>query len=513
VTSFALGTAFGHARTPSYLDGRILRAEDLTGDQASARAQARLLGRAVGAGVIDGLTVRAAGTSLTVLPGGGVAPSGDGISLEAEITLPLALPLSPATTTAPQDVFRCCDSSEVGGTTTTVRAGRYVLSVRGTSRSEDQKCAAGWTVGGLEFRATTLEVPEDVLGIAVTVANGRSLVAHWCLGAVAMAELPQDVFGAGLTASPLALLGADELALAVFAWDGRKVSDVDAWSARRRITLPEPNPSRPGVLGGDARIAGGQARFYQFTEQVEELAATGAAAQAEAYRDFGLLPPAGFLPVTAASLRKDATNGALANGVSDAAGSGFHLGPFFGDQAVYGGLLDWDLVEFLLRDSWHRMPVPVEPTGTQEQPGEPVRRTFTERISRARLISPAVLATLAGPGGLGEEALAGSTRLNAGLEALMAARAAGQAAAGQEPAGQEPAGAVVGQKENTSHRFTWYLVPENLVRALATAGLRRANLERAASPGAPSGLYAFFVANWRWFATTKPPLVLAESII
>src|SRR5262245_34521365 len=84
-------------RSPYYFNGRLLSAEDLAAEHAAALARERSLGRALGAGVSQGLEVRRQTTSpsssvVTVSKGVAFNRCGEIVELCEDITLLLEKP-------------------------------------------------------------------------------------------------------------------------------------------------------------------------------------------------------------------------------------------------------------------------------------------------------------------------------------------------------------------------------------------------------------------------------------
>ena len=523
MATFTLGTDFTSAvRQPSYVNGRLLLAADLSSDQTTLRARDRWIGEAAGSGVVRGLTVTSSATTLTVAPGLGINPAGEPIVLTTDATMPLAVPLAEVSPANPAK-FRCCEPGSSGDNQVIVDSGSYVLTVRPASRTEGSTaaapgaavsisggtppeppgtvsggCVATWTVAGVEFRVTTLPLPSSVSGISVTAANRRNLIAGSCYGVGPLADLPVDPFGFdqefGLDL--LSDLTDDDLPLATFSWSGQSVTDLDNWSARRRIVEPEPDSGGWAVLTADRRIADGQARFHQFQDQAEELVATQAADQATAWETFPLLPPVGFLPVDATDLKsittrlegiRDADDEAPKDGTEEEAegerfeprmpretaerdlevllaaaaavnGPGFGLRTFFLGLARFGGILEWEIAELLLRESWYRPPVVV-----------PEPQFIPDDQFRPR----------------GPQVIDG---------------------------GDDDRDVIT--RPDLSARITYYFVLENVLALSELAGKRRTRRSRRAQIEASrSNLYIVFVANYLWLGQSRPPILPIGSFV
>jgi len=425
MTSQIVGSDFtAAAQLPNYVNGRLLTATDLATSQATLSARDTLLGQAAGHGIVTGLRVTGtATTTLIVGPGLGIAPSGEPISVGASVTLPLTF-TSPAAGTAACASFSCCTPAPSAGNRSAVTAGCYLLTALPVSQLTGQAplagppdstapggCAAQWQAQGTQFKAIALPLGESVLGITVTDANRRNLLAHWCFGSEQLAGL-----GAGLLRFASGYGGLDQLdptdltpadlPLAVFYWDGKTVGFVDNWSARRRVTAPEAVGAPWYGVTADRRTADGQARLLQFQEQAAELVDSGAAATVTAAVTFPLLPPVGFLPIgtqQVAGLINDLRSGAErisaaraapapagAAAAAAAPAPGFAADPqailagragrsnerfdaaaaattpepgfttdFFSGCAQFGLFLDWEVTDLLLCQSWRNAPVAV----------------------------------------------------------------------------------------------------------------------------------------------------------
>lgn len=525
MTTRTLGSDFtGGSLLPRYVDGRLLSATDLTTDQTSLRVRDQWVGQAVGTGVVRGLWVTGSATVLSVAPGLGLNRAGEPISLTAAVGLPLAVPLAPGTA-RPASGFACCQPGSGEASQSPVDTGAYLLTVRPASRTHGQAqvaappgssqsglnqsglnqsggCTAGWVIAGVEFRVTSLPSVTSMAGVAVTTANRRNLVAHWCFGTVALAKLAVDPFtfdGSYRGLDTLAGLGVrdDDLPLAVFGWNGQAISDLDNWSARRRVVTPESRAASWSVLNGDERLAEGQARLSQFQDQIDSVVGRGTPGTVTAGSDFGLLPPLGFLPVGERDLRSlgerlsrqvaaaveraesqvpdDETEEHRAervarertltdrqalerdvDSVTRAAegtiGVGFDPRRFFGTLARAGGILDWELADFLLRQSWYQTAV--------------------------------------------------STR---GFEETEEEREVDQPNDDRE-----------GRNDGDDQRpFTYYYVRQNLAQLsrVTKVGRRHLRGRRRGFGSLNAHLYVVFVANAAWVDQARPPVRLASSLL
>ena len=386
MTSQLIGADFaGGAQLPNYVNGRLLTAEDLATGQATLRERDARIGRAAGAGVVTGLWVSAAAASLTVQPGLALTRAGHPLKVGHAVTLPLAVP---ATGTAPSAAtFACCPTA--GGSDASIGAGNYLLTARPVSRLTGQAalsgppgsdapagCTAQWTEDGVRFAVVALPEPTTVAGVPVTAGNRRNLLAHWCFGTQQLAAVGVDPFHvdpayAGPDGLAPADLGPCDVPLAVFRWNGQTVSDLDHWSVRRRVTHPDPADGPWSVQVGDRRAADGQARMLQFQDQTAAIVGSGGAPGTVAAEKFGLLPPVGFLPVLPQLWQKLVAAQPLVVGLAPnlaelPGGAGFDAARFFAGLARFGGILDWDVVDLAVQQSFRRAPVPTTPP--QQQP-------------------------------------------------------------------------------------------------------------------------------------------------
>jgi hypothetical protein len=434
VTSQLVGSDFSAAeQLPNYVNGRLLTAADLATGQNTLRARDTRVAQAAGHGVVHGLWVTLGSSTLSVAPGLGIGTAGEPVTVATDVTLPLTFTTAAGPAVA-ASFTSCCTVPT--GSSAQLAIGCYLLVASPASQltgstplaappdsTAPAGCTAQWQLSGVQFTAISLAPGTSVGGIDIGDGNRRNLIAHWCFGTDALAKLPLDPFAFSPTyggLDGLADLPADAVPLATFYWDGQQVAFVDNWSARRRITAPDPVTASWSAVVSDRRIADGIARFLQFQNQVDELIVDGSSGGTAAPDVFGLLPPVGFLPwapqyalgvfdalnryriederpadtaapgdvvlvdqavaaqepvaETETPILQEIHDFAvrrLASQVSrsfiDIIGTrlgalgtkpGFDAERFFGRLGRFGGFIEWDVADMLLRQSWERAPQP-----------------------------------------------------------------------------------------------------------------------------------------------------------
>jgi hypothetical protein len=304
----------------NFFNGRLLTAEDLTDEQTANRLARRILGKALGSGVANGLWVTApklkdntdAGLVVDVDAGVAASPRGDVLCLMEKTRLSLTGSIKAAGNTGP--VFHDCESDS---TTLATSAGLYLLTVssaaEGTGRAPTSglggntpaPCNTRYVVYGLAFHLTRLTPP------AATANLLRNTLAYQAFGFAPIPNMAQTVSQA--FANPFAAasasyglldtLGPDKLpichvplALIYRASDG--IQFVDNWSVRRGMTSR--TATQPWhFFVSPRRQSENAAAFLQFQEHLTDLLAGNANITADQLRGyFGWLPPAGLLPAS-----------------------------------------------------------------------------------------------------------------------------------------------------------------------------------------------------------------------
>jgi hypothetical protein len=328
-----IDTFYSELRSPHYVNGRLLRAVDLSATQEVTLKRFTLLGRANGSGIAEGLWVSSEGIdALNVSAGLGVNPEGSVIYLSLDRTIKLrAVKVEPIVKRRGNDRFRECEDN-VSPSPRQVKSeqtfqsklpdGAYLLTARPVYRLQgavanrsfygtrlEDGCADQWEEEGVEFHLFQLDEFEDQTISGESLSVRRSRLAYWCYANAQLSAYfndPASTTGetiiSKLAESLTGTLSPRDLPLAVFDWtDAGGIRFVDNWSVRRRMSQPNPaaywEPST-----SDDRAAEGQARFYQFQEQLQEeltriVQADGDPTKLAAIDYFYQLPPVGFVPI------------------------------------------------------------------------------------------------------------------------------------------------------------------------------------------------------------------------
>jgi len=341
----------GGIRNPYYFEGRLLTAEALRADQDAHRARQRHLGRALGAGVVEGLevTIESRGDGddppvLSVAPGLAIDHRGDTVEIAA--CEAIALTRAPTADAEAPCLFRDCLPPSVGIEST--GEGFYVLILSPASGYRERApmsglgegkagagCGSRWVIEGVQLRLEPLDplaasrvsdatrdlLQDELLGASDTAALSklRNVLAHLCLGTEQLPGFAADPFArsvapGGTTTRPaLAGYGAlDDLAvagrltdcdvpLALLDWRLGGIAWLDLWAVRRRPAPPARESDWPTLSGG-RRQSEAEATLFQFQDQLAELLGDAPNPAAIRARDhFRWLPPAGLLPLAGAA--------------------------------------------------------------------------------------------------------------------------------------------------------------------------------------------------------------------
>ncbi len=374
-------------RHPHYFHGRLLSADDLRADQDAHHHHQYQLGRAIGAGVVEGLEVSVAegrdgsdGRQPVLSVTRGLAFNRLGRALEvgkAEQRVPLARVIE-----GEEEVrdFYACDKTE--GEVLGVGEGVYVLVISPQESYQQRApmsglggdgsidgCGKRHRVEGVKFRLEKLEVGSLLLGETESelarLSKLRNAVAHLCFGTEELAGFAVDPLKRGEDGSSpflsygaidgLEKLGDGDLPLALFYWDLERIQFVDLWSVRRRAAYPAASGGWP-TFAGERRRVEGEAMFFQFQAQLEWLISRHESPRSIAAGEyFRYLPPAGLLPI--------ARGGSLDLDFQTFLGTvpyrrtEYYLHP---EYSGYPELVDGDEVPVIFGESWRHQPVDLE---------------------------------------------------------------------------------------------------------------------------------------------------------
>jgi hypothetical protein len=333
-------------RNPNWFEGRLLTAQAMRDKDLAERERQRLLGQAIGSGVIDGLWVTrgAAGAdgtvrTLSITRGSALTEGGDSLVLGRDITVDVVPPSTPAQTSP--GLFGRCGSPPAIATIPS-GFGIYVLVMSGATGYRERApksglgnegvvtgCGDAFAVEGVRFRLEKLE-PENISGIdgfaraelnlligtsesATSRSLLRNLIAHYCFGTPELANFPTDPFATSAGVSDFLKRGAlDDLRglkrltccdvpIAVLLWNINGVDYLDTWSARRAPT-PRELSTRWPIATSERTRGDGVARFLQFQDQLSSLVADSnipTSIRADAW--FRYLPAVGVFRLTGAA--------------------------------------------------------------------------------------------------------------------------------------------------------------------------------------------------------------------
>jgi hypothetical protein len=364
----------------NFFNGRVLTADALNTDQLAHRQQRRLLGHAVGDGVVEGLEVKiikAGGVGVqavvSITKGLALNRAGQVLQLHSDEQVALVRKFD-----APPPVAGAfADCVQVGTTFDTLENGAYLLVIgpasgyrervpmRGLSDTAGvNECGSRYRVEGVQFRLARFD-PALMPGLSsatraqIATLSGsnttpalsklRNLLAHACFGTEELAAVAADPLKQTLGQSAYFSYGAVdflrgrgelndcEVPLALLFWRGATLRFVDVWAARRRVARRAESAVWP-PLYDERRASLGEAMIRQFQDHADAVRISEATPEIFAATGlFRYLPPVGFLP-----LKQGATKGFSANaffiGLKTRVPEyfdGARLGPLLREAAAY----------------------------------------------------------------------------------------------------------------------------------------------------------------------------------
>jgi hypothetical protein len=335
----------------NWFQGRLLAAEDLQTEQTAARAYRDLLGRAIGPGVIHGLSVEwpvtegndgspEAATRVRITRGAAINRRGQLVRVGTDVVIPLSA-AGDDSEVPEAGLFRDCPrdltSAPIDGD------GVALLVMRPASGYRERAPASGlesagkvagcgdrYAVEGASFRLVpwTPSAPagtDPLVDILANPASGtpsllRNRLAHRFLGSDTLPGLGANPLlenAATADPGPLGDLRRDgslddcDVPLALVYWPAGGIAFVDAWPVRRMPSAVAPDALLAPFLS-PAVTAVGQARLLQFQRQLGAMlaqSAGGTAANIQALRDFQFVPPLFVLPIHPGAIGEPALAG------------------------------------------------------------------------------------------------------------------------------------------------------------------------------------------------------------
>lgn len=332
-------------KNANFFNGRVLTARDLQDEQLANRQQHRQLGRAIGPGVVHGMTVQVVSPGaasqpplLAVSRGLAIGYSGQMIELDSDtVHVALARKL-PAL--AESGLFADCEPLQ--SAPDLVGKGVYIFTIAPASSYRDQApmvslngggkadgCGDRYAVEGAVFRL--FELPLATMGGVSDTARAelttlldhservsltelarvsarsllRNLLAHACLGTEQLAARAADLLGPADSGTGTldalrddGLLSDCEVPLALLVWTTAGVRFVDMWAVRR-AAIPQREMAPFGPSSATQSIVA--AMIAQHRQHVTDLIAThqpsGLLGAMRAREMFRYLPPIGLLPI------------------------------------------------------------------------------------------------------------------------------------------------------------------------------------------------------------------------
>jgi hypothetical protein len=271
-------------RRPLYFDGRFLAARDLIREQGYFLSRQADLGRAGGAGVVDGLMVErgATATSLRIDAGHGITSSGE------SVVLPSALTVQLADLAEMQRLDGAFGLLPIPREPARARSGLFVVALRPVEFTANPIASYPTAITG----DRSVEDGDIIEGVAITLIPYPDEGARNELG-MRRARAAYEIFlQSGSRGSP-----ATALPLAMVALNRGMVEWVDPFLVRREL-----GAGQRDVLGLSSRALR-EAQLLQYENHLHELLAERASANQgrrfAAAEHFLALPPAGRIPAAA----------------------------------------------------------------------------------------------------------------------------------------------------------------------------------------------------------------------
>jgi hypothetical protein len=318
---------------PTFVNGRILTAQDLTDLQTADQAQHAQLGQALGDGVAWGLEAALVadgsdGQAPVVRLSPGLAINRLGQAIALSVGTDIALAAKPPPTPTGTGLFDACkppgaSSLPLGPSVLLLVASpgsgyREKAPVLGFNDGTVSGCGDRYAVEGVRLRTEELKL-SALAGLRSTTLDAltaltarddnaslsqlRNWLAHVCFGTEELAEMLRDPFVAsdGRYGAIDALRAAGSLSdcevpLALIYWTRKGVRFLDQWAVRRRLTRRPAATDWP-LVPNDRQASEGEAMLLQFQDQIEAILGdpTETPTLIRASERFVYLPPVGMI--------------------------------------------------------------------------------------------------------------------------------------------------------------------------------------------------------------------------
>lgn len=295
----------GLERIP-FFNGRVLTAEDLQTEQHGNAEERRRLGRGLGTGVLEGLSVRRRSgdppTTVAVESGLGLAPSGRTVELPQRTIVSVVSEAKRTQTAGTTGQFEDCSTQNA---TVTSGTGAYLFVLKPASDTEGRvprtrlgnsgaagACGAQYRREGARLQLVPLNVVEEQSGSTSladevkrradavqrareegeapgreTTSMLRNLWAHVLLRG-STASLDSVGTGRRIRAFGGGTVGDDAVPLALLYWAVDRIEFVDPWAVRT-VVRPPTDTERATARSG-RRVE----RLLQFVDHLREVIAT-----------------------------------------------------------------------------------------------------------------------------------------------------------------------------------------------------------------------------------------------
>lgn len=253
-TAITDGIAYIESASPltrlHYFDGKFLKADALSQEQAYHRTRVRLSNQAGGWGVVNGLGIALSGAELTVDGGLAITPAGNfvmnvgGVKADLNELLKVA---EPGPVDGNDDFQPCVEGTKKGTTASGLQFYEITVGPIDTlcgnepvyGKLCESACVSSsqhpyWREGMvLRLRPINLKLPNSGIGLTKTHLRNRMASAYFAIepGSTA-SQLSKAGLASNIWCGTTSLYGRDEVVIGLLSQDGNALQ-IDAWAGRR----------------------------------------------------------------------------------------------------------------------------------------------------------------------------------------------------------------------------------------------------------------------------------------